>query len=37
MATPIYRTSAGAPRRHAGIELMGIALLLLLLLAVFLP
>jgi hypothetical protein len=36
MAAPIYRTTA-APRRHGGIELMGVALLLLLLLAAFLP
>ncbi|MBP1619872.1 MAG: hypothetical protein H6Q02_639 [Acidobacteria bacterium] len=36
MATPIYRTTA-TPRRHGAIELMGVALLLLLLLAVFLP
>jgi hypothetical protein len=36
MATPVYRATS-APRRHGGIELMGVALLLLLLLAVFLP
>jgi hypothetical protein len=36
MATPIYRTTASA-HRHGAIELMGVALLLLLLLAVFLP
>jgi hypothetical protein len=36
MATPIYRTSA-TRRRQSGVELMGIALLLLLLLAAFLP
>jgi hypothetical protein len=36
VTTPIYRTTATS-RRHGGIELMGIALLLLLLLAAFLP
>jgi len=36
MATPVHRTRT-SPRRDPGIELMGIALLLLLLLAVFLP
>jgi hypothetical protein len=36
MATPIYRTTA-TPRHQGGIELLGVALLLLLLLAILLP